>query len=223
MFFDSKVRLTRLVVVSGILLAFAAISGRNPVHAGEDPFDLRPQLEREAGIVPRRDSLGTEVAPEATRSGGSESRPPLSGERPDAVMISVDEEPEEPPPIRLRLVRGANRVEVVQGDKVIRVFPVSVGKPGWETPLGVFQVLQMELNPEFRNPFDVTDVRPALSPRNPLGPAWIGFWSDGKTGIGFHGTNLSRLQPSHGCVRMHNRDVMELYSYVSVGTVVEVR
>jgi lipoprotein-anchoring transpeptidase ErfK/SrfK len=139
------------------------------------------------------------------------------------MMISVDEEPEEPPPIRLRLVRGANRVELVQGDRVIRVFPVSVGKPGWETPLGVFHVVQMERDPVFRNPFDPTDVRPPRSPQNPLGPAWIAFWVDGKgTGIGFHGTNLPQLQPSHGCVRMHNHDVTELYRFVSVGTVVEV-
>lgn len=206
--------LIRALAFSALFAVSISFSLGKEAFAAEDPFDLRLQLEREAGIVPRRESI---------RSGQADVPYPSSGAPARETMISVDDEPEEEPPIRLRLVRGANIVEVVRGDEVIRRFPVSVGKSGWETPLGVFRVLQMELNPEFRNPFNVSDVRPAGSPRNPLGPAWIGFWSDGKgTGIGFHGTNLPQLQPSHGCVRMHNHHVTELYRYVSVGTLVEV-
>jgi lipoprotein-anchoring transpeptidase ErfK/SrfK len=66
----------------------------------------------------------------------------------------------------------------------------------------------------------------APGPDNPLGQRWIGFWNDGKDEIGFHGTtNLSSIgkAASHGCVRMSNKNVKELYKIVKVGTVVQVR
>lgn len=218
----ARVRSRALAIGAFVFVAYLNVGGITEAVAADDPFDLRQQLEREAGIIPRRGGIGPRIVPEPAPAGEAQSPPPSSGQRSNETMISVEDEPEEEPPIRLRLVRDGNRVEVVRGDEIIRVFPVSVGKPGWETPLGVFRVREMERDPIFRNPFDLTDVRPAGSPRNPLGPAWIGFWSDGEVGIGFHGTNLPGLQPSHGCVRMHNHDVTELFRFVSVGTVVEV-
>jgi lipoprotein-anchoring transpeptidase ErfK/SrfK len=53
----------------------------------------------------------------------------------------------------------------------------------------------------------------APGPKNQLGERWIGFWTDGKDVIGFHGTpdvKLIGTATSHGCVRMHNRDVKAL-------------
>lgn len=62
-------------------------------------------------------------------------------------------------------------------------------------------------------------------PDNPLGERWIAFWTDGTNVIGFHGTpnrdSVGRAA-SHGCVRMYNEDVRELYDIVSTGTPVTV-
>ena len=69
------------------------------------------------------------------------------------------------------------------------------------------------------NPF--TDEVMPPGPENPLGDRWIGFWSDGNNVIGFHGTpnreSVGRAA-SHGCVRMYNEDIRQLFDMVDLGT-----
>ena len=58
-------------------------------------------------------------------------------------------------------------------------------------------------------------------PDNPLGDRWIGFTTAYGWTIGFHGTPQPELlgqAVSHGCVRMRNRDVVDLYRRVDIGT-----
>lgn len=102
--------------------------------------------------------------------------------------------------------------------------PVAVGKPGWETPTGNFQVRQKQRNPAWQQPITGEIIAPG--PDNPLGQRWIGFFSDGIHQIGFHGTNEDQLvgqAVSHGCLRMRNEDIRALYEQVSIGTPVIVR
>jgi L,D-transpeptidase ErfK/SrfK len=125
--------------------------------------------------------------------------------------------------VRLVLKRSQRRVFVYKNDKAVTSYPVAVGKPGWETPLGDFKVLNMEPNPIFKS-FKSGRVIPP-GPDNPLGVRWIGIWTDGKTQLGFHGTNEPELigqAVSHGCIRMHNRDVVKLYEQVKSGVSVQV-
>jgi lipoprotein-anchoring transpeptidase ErfK/SrfK len=125
--------------------------------------------------------------------------------------------------IRLVVKLKARRVVVYQGKKVLTSYPIAVGKPGWETPQGEFQVLNMEKNPIFKSFKTGRIIHPG--PENPLGPRWIGIWTDGKTQLGFHGTNQEDLigkAVSHGCIRMRNRDVLKLYEKVRIGTLVVV-
>jgi L,D-transpeptidase ErfK/SrfK len=125
--------------------------------------------------------------------------------------------------LRLVLKRSQRRVFVYKNDKVLNSYPVAVGKPGWETPLGEFKVLTMELNPIFKS-FKSGRVIPP-GPDNPLGVRWIGIWTDGATQLGFHGTNEPELigqAVSHGCIRMMNKDVVKLYAQVKNGTPVQI-
>ena len=111
------------------------------------------------------------------------------------------------------------RVYVYRGDKAETSYPIAVGKSGWETPTGTFKVLQMIRDPAWQHPWNVNVIPPG--PNNPLGTRWIGFWTDGKNFIGFHGTPNERLigqAVSHGCIRMRNRDVVALFEQVAVGT-----
>ena len=115
-------------------------------------------------------------------------------------------------------------VEVYQGEDLIATFPVAVGKRGWETPKGSFEVMQMVKDPAWEHPWNGSIVPPG--PNNPLGQRWIGFWTDGKNFIGFHGTpneSLIGQAVSHGCVRMKNADIKKLFQLVSIGTSVTVR
>jgi len=102
-------------------------------------------------------------------------------------------------------------------------YRVGIGMDNWETPTGSFEITQMLEYPTWRNP--ISDLEIAPNEKNPLGDRWIGFWSDGNAAIGFHGTN--RLDTvgaavSHGCLRMSNADVRELYDWVEVGMSVRV-
>lgn len=115
------------------------------------------------------------------------------------------------------------RVYVYQNKLVKATYPIAVGKPGWETPLGKYNVLDMQRNPAWQHPWNGKVIPPG--PDNPLGVGWIGFWTDGRNFIGFHGTPEEKLvgqAVSHGCIRMRNQDILALYAVVNLGTPVRV-
>ncbi len=116
------------------------------------------------------------------------------------------------------------RVYSYWGKQVIATYPVAIGQPGWETPTGTFKVIRKQLNPVWKQPI-TGDLIPNGS-NNPLGDRWIGFWTDERHQIGFHGTNDEKLigkAVSHGCLRMRNADIRALYDQVKLGTSVIVR
>ncbi len=119
----------------------------------------------------------------------------------------------------LKIDLSDRRVYVMRGNQVKTSFPIAIGRQGWETPTGEFRVIQMLRDPSWQHPFTGEVVPPGRD--NPLGVRWIGFWTDGRNYIGFHGTpneNSVGRAASHGCVRMFNRDVVKLFEMVSLGT-----
>lgn len=129
----------------------------------------------------------------------------------------------EPLPITLRLSLEGRYLEVESLNKPTIRYEVAIGQSSWQTPTGSFTVTSMIEQPTWQHPITKQDIPPG--PDNPLGDRWIGFWTDGKAQIGFHGTNQEELigqAVSHGCVRMRNRDIRDLYSRVELGTAVEV-
>jgi lipoprotein-anchoring transpeptidase ErfK/SrfK len=125
--------------------------------------------------------------------------------------------------VSLLLKLNEKRVYVYKGDKIIANYPVAIGKKNWETPVGEWQVMETLTNPAWTSFKNGSVIAPG--PKNPLGERWIGFWTDGKDTIGFHGTPDVKsigTAASHGCVRMHNRDVKALFPLVKVGTTVKV-
>lgn len=133
--------------------------------------------------------------------------------------------PEVEPSLRLEIRLSNRRVTLYRGDKAVKTYPIAVGRPGWETPTGTFQVRQMLRNPAWVHPLKKGVLIPGGDPENPLGRYWIGFWTDGKNWIGFHGTPNPKsvgTPASHGCIRMYNKDIEELFKQVSLGTEVKV-
>ena len=58
---------------------------------------------------------------------------------------------------------------------------------------------------------------------NPVGTRWLGL---NLKGYGIHGTNAPASvgrAASHGCIRLRNRDVEQLFSMLHVGDTVEIR
>ena len=144
-----------------------------------------------------------------------------------------------PPSTTLVLERRRRLLTVLENGQPLRRFPVAVGMPGWETPVGSFQVLEKTVNPIWEHPQKGTHT--AAGPANPLGSRWIGFYQDcqGRRGwdgqqmldvkgcvvAGFHGTPnrwTVGQAVSHGCVRLYDEDVRVLFDLVTLGTPVTV-
>jgi len=100
-------------------------------------------------------------------------------------------------------------------------YPVGVGRAGmaWH---GRAYIAAKHLRPAWTpNPNSSVTI-PGGSSRNPMGAAALGL---DRGNYAIHGTNDPSSVGgfvSHGCIRMHNADVMELYQSVSVGTEVNV-
>ena len=116
--------------------------------------------------------------------------------------------------------RSAFQLTVYLGDILVRTYPVGLGMPGRQTPTGKWRVKvgKKQINPAW------TDVETNIhyypnDPENPLGERWIGLeglsgQAKGRVGFGIHGT----IKPeeigsaaSRGCIRLLNKDIIELY------------
>ncbi|MFK7691597.1 L,D-transpeptidase family protein [Paenibacillus sp. HJGM_3] len=103
-------------------------------------------------------------------------------------------------PLRHQLIVRA------QGQR-IKTYTIAVGNPSTPTPVGEYQVVYKGENwgPSF-------------------GPRWLGLnvpWGN----YGIHGTNKPHSigqHLSHGCIRMRNHDVIELYKMIPIGTKVTI-
>jgi lipoprotein-anchoring transpeptidase ErfK/SrfK len=106
---------------------------------------------------------------------------------------------------------------LLEADRVLKIYDTAVGAPRTPSPSGSFKIVQALPDPTWYAKGKI--VPPGKS--NPLGPRWLGL---SVKGYGIHGTNnpasIGR-NASHGCIRMRNRDVEELFAMVSVGDEVE--
>ena len=117
-----------------------------------------------------------------------------------------------------------NRLDLYEGFEVTHSWDVATAKPGWTTPVGEWSLYQKAENPTWHNPAldswgaDLPAVVPG-GPGNPMGTRALYITAPGL--IRIHGTtspdSIGRYA-SHGCIRMHNEQVEELYDLVPVGT-----
>jgi lipoprotein-anchoring transpeptidase ErfK/SrfK len=111
------------------------------------------------------------------------------------------------------------KLAVVEGDKMIRIFPVAVGARVSPSPAGEFQIVNRISNPTYYHPGVVIPAGAS----SPIGTRWIGM---NKKGYGIHGTNEPRSigkAASHGCIRLRNRDMEQLFAMLRVGDSVQIR
>lgn len=170
--------------------------------------------------VPSPISTGVQSA--ANNSPKPSSQQPPAAKAKPAISASNSQEPIVAA-VNLTIKLKEKRVYVYKGDRLITKYPIAIGKRGWETPTGEWQIMEKIKNPAWTS-FKTGEVF-APGRENPLGSRWIGFWTDGQDVIGFHGTPDVKsigTAASHGCVRMLNRDVKALYRIVKVGTTVTV-
>ncbi len=105
-------------------------------------------------------------------------------------------------------------------------YRIAVGKAGLETPAGLYNIQDKQVNPSWHVPNSAwagslagTVVPPG--PSDPIKSRWMGIYN----GAGIHGTDdIGSLgsAASHGCVRMAIPDVQDLFDRVDIGTPVYV-
>ena len=104
-----------------------------------------------------------------------------------------------------------------ESNRVVKIFPTAVGAPESPSPVGIYKIVTSIPDPTWYYKGKI--VGPGKS--NPLGTRWLGL---SIKGYGIHGTNVPSSighNASHGCVRMRNHDVEELFGMVGVGDQVE--
>ncbi len=120
---------------------------------------------------------------------------------------------------RIIIYRGARRFEYWDGNRLVRAGKVAVGKAGAETPLGLFFVtwkFDPTIDPAWAILGDYAFETSAYSK--------LTDWPGGGI-VGVHGTPWPELlgrAVSHGCVRLHNRDITFLRYRVPLGTPVKI-
>jgi len=115
-----------------------------------------------------------------------------------------------------------NTLKWYNKDTLIKTYLVATGEPKYPTPLGKYYIIRKEENPVWINP-NVEwskDMPPRIEPgpNNPLGARALVTSAAGGTVL-IHGTsNLVPGLHSHGCIRMANWAIIELFEHVKVGT-----
>ncbi|MED3728616.1 L,D-transpeptidase family protein [Priestia filamentosa] len=108
-------------------------------------------------------------------------------------------------PYRIEISITKRTLTLKSNEAVVKVYPIAVGKILTATPQGEFVIVNREPNPG-----------------GPFGAMWLSL---SKIHYGIHGTNDPSSigkSVSLGCVRMHNKDVLELARIVPNGTGVSI-
>ncbi|MDI2586834.1 L,D-transpeptidase [Psychrobacillus sp. NEAU-3TGS] len=93
------------------------------------------------------------------------------------------------------------QLKLYNASVLLKTYPIAVGKILTPTPTGNYIIINKEVDPG-----------------GPFGALWMGL---SKPHYGIHGTNDPSSigkKVSHGCIRMHNKDVLELSSMVPTST-----
>jgi lipoprotein-anchoring transpeptidase ErfK/SrfK len=132
-------------------------------------------------------------------------------------------------PFHARVDRSSFTLDLYLQDKTfVRSFRIGLGKPGHETPTGLWRVRSAGkgklVKPPWPDP-DSDKIYYAEDPDYPLGSRWIGLDglegnAKGRTGFGIHGTKDPEQigkADSRGCIRMYNGEVILVYDLFEEG------
>ena len=115
---------------------------------------------------------------------------------------------------------ASRQLYLYDNNRKIKTYPVAVGTYEMQTPVGYFSIEEKEKNPIWTDPEDTKHVVKS-GPENPLGMRWMRIGGN----YGIHGTNAPHSvgrYVSHGCIRMRESDVEELFDNVELRTPVEI-
>ncbi|AZB42619.1 L,D-transpeptidase [Bacillus sp. FJAT-42376] len=108
-------------------------------------------------------------------------------------------------PYRIAVSVRKKKLGLYRNGLLVKQYPIATGRILYNTPIGEFIIVNREPNPG-----------------GPYGAMWLSL---SKAGYGIHGTNNPASigqSVSKGCIRMYNKDVLELARMVPNGTRVSI-
>lgn len=114
------------------------------------------------------------------------------------------QKPNNPNNVQVKLSTGAQRLYVVEGDRVLLASPVSVGRPNTPTPHGNFKI------------YSKTENRRRISQPGAGYP--MTYWMEFKPAYGIHWGFLKPYPSTMGCVRMPLKAAQKTFALVRPGT-----
>jgi lipoprotein-anchoring transpeptidase ErfK/SrfK len=139
---------------------------------------------------------------------------------PQVALVPMQSVPVQSAPLVKRVIVVSledHKLALVEDGQVKKVYTVAVGKPSTPSPVGTYTIARRVKNPTYSHNGKVV----AAGPGNPVGTRWMGL---SVKGYGIHGTNEPKSigkAASHGCIRMAQKDLEEMYELVGVGDTVD--
>lgn len=132
--------------------------------------------------------------------------------------------PPDAPPRGIVLNLPEQRLYYYESGRLLRSYPIGIGRDGHATPIGSTTIVRKQENPTWYPTASARNDDPTLpavvppGPDNPLGnrAMYLGW-----TSYLIHGTNKEYgigRRASRGCIRMYSDDAVALYHSVAVGT-----
>lgn len=171
-----------------------------------------------SGLAVRERRLRDAVAVAIVSSGSGALRAPVVELTPKVTTAQLASRY----PTVVTVSRGSFTLRLWKDLKLAKSYRIAVGQEGLETPAGLYNIQDKQVDPSWHVPNSAWagslagQVIPP-GPSNPIKARWMGIFA----GAGIHGTdNIGSLgtAASHGCIRMAIPDVEDLYNRVSVGT-----
>lgn len=137
--------------------------------------------------------------------------------------------PTNPSAVKVKVSLSKQRVYVTEGDEMLFVMPVCVGKASSPTPTGNFKIYKkVHKHRAYTHGFSFrgdTVKRTALK-NKPAGWSFKGtpmpYWCEFKPAYGFHTGWVKHSPASNGCIRMHENLAPKFFRLVSKGTPVNI-
>jgi lipoprotein-anchoring transpeptidase ErfK/SrfK len=192
---------------------------RDPVDASVDPSvgDLEP-VAAKPGVKVDENALRTDVEAALQDPTSRTVKADVEKVKPDITTATLAKKY----PTYIVVDRANFTLSLYKNLKLEKQYTVSVGAEGYDTPTGLYNIQDKQVDPTWNVPD--SDWAGSLAgqsipagPENPLKARWMGIYN----GAGIHGTDdVASLghAASHGCVRMDIPDVIDLYDRVDVGT-----
>jgi lipoprotein-anchoring transpeptidase ErfK/SrfK len=190
---------------------------REPEDAALD-FPTLDKVKEQDGIVVKRAQLAQLVGAALLSPAKRTVEAPVKRTKPKVTRAELAKEY----PTVIVADHASYELRLYKDLKLEKTYTVAFGAAGYDTPRGLFEIQNKQVDPVWSVPDSdwagdlAGTVVAGGVPENPLKARWMGIYD----GAGIHGTDdVASLgsAASHGCIRMAIADVIDLYDRVEVG------